>query len=122
MAIDTEHFKEKLLKEQQDVEAQLAKVGRKNPDNLSDWEAVPADASGGDSADENLVADSIEEYEENNAIVNTLETRLKDIRSGLDKIKHNVYGVCQICGKEIESDRLEANPAARTCKEHMSLQ
>lgn len=117
MAIDYEYFKKKLEEEQKEIETQLAKVGRQNPDNPSDWEAIPGESGG--SADENVVADNIEEYEENNAIVNTLETRLKDVRSGLDKIKHNVYGTCQICGKEIEPDRLEVNPAARTCKEHM---
>ncbi|MBI2086800.1 MAG: TraR/DksA C4-type zinc finger protein [Candidatus Zambryskibacteria bacterium] len=55
------------------------------------------------------------------AIVNTLETRYNDIKSGLDKIEHGTYGLCQICGKEIETDRLEANPSARTCIEHMNV-
>ncbi len=118
MTLDYEYFKEKLEKEQKKVEEELQKVGRKNPDNPSDWEATPESTE--DSADENVVADHIEDYEGNNAIVNTLETRLKDIRSGLDKIKHNVYGTCQVCGKEIEQDRLEVNPAARTCKEHIN--
>jgi RNA polymerase-binding transcription factor DksA len=71
-------------------------------------------------ADENVVADSIEEYEENTAITNSLEARYKDVKSGLDKIKHGVFGKCQICQREIEEDRLEANPAARTCKEHIN--
>lgn len=120
MAIDYDHFKKKLEAEKEDLERQLAEVGRKNPDNPSDWEPMPGDRDTS-LADENTVADSIEGFEENNAILNTLETRLNDVRSGLDKIKHNVYGKCQICGKDIEPDRLEANPAARTCKEHMNL-
>src|SRR4051812_18036843 len=107
MTIDYEHFKEKLEAEKQELETELKKVGRVNPDNPSDWEPTPAlsdrDVS---SADENTVADSIEEYEDNAAIVNTLEKRYNDIRSGLDKIKHGTYGTCQICGKEIETDRL----------------
>lgn len=119
MSIDYEHFKKKLEKEKKTLEKELASVGRKDPSNPSNWEAMPGDRDTS-LADENTVADSIEDYEENNAIVNTLETRLKDVRSGLDKIKHNVYGTCQVCSKEIELDRLEANPAARTCKEHMN--
>jgi RNA polymerase-binding transcription factor DksA len=118
MAIDTEHFKQKLLAEKASLEKELFDVGRKNPDNPSDWEAVPEEKDTS-QADENTVADSISDYEENNAIVNTLESRYNDIRSGLDKIEKGVYGTCQICGREIEIDRLEANPAARTCKEHM---
>ena len=118
MAIDYEYFKKKLEAEKKLVEKELEKVGRRNPDNPSDWEAEPTlrDSS---QADENTVADAIEELDDNSAIVNTLEKRYNDIRSGLDKIKHGTYGLCQICGKEIEKDRLEANPSARTCKEHM---
>src|SRR3989344_1146353 len=121
MAIDYEHFKLKLETEKKLLEKELEKVGRRNPDNLGDWEATPGledrDVS---QADENTVADSIEEYEDNGAIVKILEDRYNDIKSGLDKIKHGTYGLCQICGKEIESDRLEANPSSRTCKEHMN--
>jgi len=119
MAIDTEHFKAKLEEEKASLEHELTQVARKNPDNLSGWDPLPADRDVS-QADENTVADSIEEYEENTAIANSLEARYKDILSGLDKIKHGVYGKCQICQKEIELDRLEANPAARTCKEHMN--
>lgn len=118
MAIDYEYFRNKLEDEKKDLEEKLAQVGRRNPDNPSDWEAVPGDIET-DAADENIAADNIEEFEDNNAILNTLEARYNDVKSGLDKIKHGVYGTCQVCGKEIEEDRLEANPAARTCKEHM---
>ena len=118
MTIDTEHFKLKLEEEKRNLEAELSQVARKNPDNLSDWEPIPAEHEA--SADDNAMADGVEDYEENTAITNSLEARYKDVLSGLDKIKNGVYGVCQVCGKEIELDRLEANPAARTCKEHMS--
>lgn len=119
MSLDIPHFKEKLEKEKAELEAELQKIARRDPANPSNWEPAPADRDAS-QADENTVADSIEEYEENTAITNSLESRLKDVRSGLDKIKHNVYGTCQICQKEIELDRLEANPAARTCKEHIN--
>jgi RNA polymerase-binding transcription factor DksA len=117
MTIDTEYFKQKLETEKENLEKELEKVGRINPDNPSDWEAVPLNSD--ESADENVAADNIEGFEDNKAIVNTLEARYNDVKSGLDKIKHGVYGKCQVCSKEIETDRLEANPAARTCKEHM---
>ena len=121
MTIDLEYFKGKLEKEKALVEKELAKVGRVNPDNPSDWEATPPTDRDTSQADENTVADAIEDYEGNVAIVKTLEKRYNDIKSGLDKIKHGVFGICQICKKEIENDRLEANPSARTCKEHMDV-
>ncbi len=119
MTIDYDHFKKRLEQEKKLVEKELAKVGRVNPDNPSDWEATPPADRDTSLADENTVADTLEGYDSNKAIVTTLENRYKDIKSGLDKIKHGTYGVCQVCGKEIEADRLEANPSARTCKEHV---
>lgn len=118
MTIDLKHFKEKLEAEKKLLESELAKVGRKNPDNPSDWVAAPADDSRV-HADENLAADEIEEYDENMAIVNTLETRYNDVKLALDKIEKGTYGICEVSEHEIEIDRLEANPSARTCKEHM---
>lgn len=86
MAIDYAYFKKKLEAEEKLLEEELEKVGRRNPDNLSDWEATPADKDPS-QADENTVADGIEDYEENTAIVNTLETRYQDLKSALDKIQ-----------------------------------
>lgn len=119
MTIDLEHFKEKLEQEKKLLEKELEKVGRRNPDNPGDWEATPPAGRDTSQADENTVADAIEGYEDNAAIVRTLEARYNDIKSGLDKIKHGVYGICQVCKKEIESERLDANPSARTCIEHI---
>lgn len=118
MTINYTHFKKKLEAEKLLVGKELEKVGRRNPDNLSDWEATPADRDSS-QADENTVADSIEDYEENMAIVNTLETRYRDLRSALDKIKQGTYGLCQVCGEEIDVARLEANPSALHCRKHM---
>ena len=119
MTIDYEHFKQKLEKEKGLVEKELEAVGRVNPDNTSDWEATPPTDRDVSQADENTTADTIEDYEDNAAIVNTLEARDNDIKSALDRIQQGTFGLCQVCGKEIEADRLEANPSARTCKEHM---
>lgn len=118
MAIDYEHFKIKLEAERNLLEKELGAVGRRNPDNLSDWEATPADKDTS-QADENTVADSVEDYEGNVAIVDTLETRYRDLKMALDKIAQGTYGVCETCKEEIDAERLEANPSARTCRQHM---
>lgn len=116
--IDTNYFKQKLETELTQVESELSKYGRRNPDNQEDWEGKPADFDT-DTADESEAADKIEEYEENTAIVKELEVRYNDIKSALDKIAGGNYGMCEECGAPIEADRLEANQAARTCKQHM---
>ena len=71
------------------------------------------------SADLNDVADRTEEYDERRATLATLEGRYNDIRRAIKKIEDGTYGICEMGGEEIEEDRLEANPAARTCKAHM---
>lgn len=116
--IDTEYFKEKLEEELLLVEKELNDVGRKNPDNKADWEAEPADFDTS-SADENEMADKMEEYEENTAVLKELEIRFNDIKDALKKIEDDKYGLCEICGEPIEEERLIANQAARTCKKHM---
>jgi RNA polymerase-binding transcription factor DksA len=116
--IDVNYFKEKLEEELSMVEKELEEVGRKNPDNKADWEAEPADFDT-DRADESETADKFEEYEENIAVLNELEIRFNDIKDALKKIENGTYGVCEVSGEPIEKERLEANPAARTCKSHM---
>jgi len=116
--IDVNYFKEKLEEDLALVEQELNEIGRKNPDNKDDWEAEPADMNT-DSADPNETADNIEEFEENTAVLKELEVRYNDIKDALTKIKNGNYGLCEISGEPIEEERLIANPAARTCKEHM---
>lgn len=118
MEINTQHFKELLEKELETLETELSTVGRKNPENAGDWEAT--EKMDIDTADEDEVADSMTEYENNKGILDQLETRLSEVKSALKKIEDNTYGICEISGQPIESDRLEANPAARTCKAHMN--
>ena len=115
-------FKERLEQELGEVEKELSNIGNKNtsvnPETPTDWEAKPADFDT-DSADENETADKIEEYEENTAVLKNLEIRYNELKTALAKIEMNNYGACEVCGKPIEEDRLEANPAAKTCKDHM---
>lgn len=115
---DLKHFEDKLLEEKERLLADLKTVGRINPDNPGDWEPIPGE-QGNDPADKNDYADSISSYEENTAILKELETELKAVNEALERIKNETYGVCEV-GKEIISkERLEAYPAAKTCKEHL---
>lgn len=117
--LDIDYFKEKLEEELFLVEKELNNIGRKNPDNKNDWEAEPT-LMNEDSADPNETADNIEEFEENTAVLKELEIKYNDIKDALKKIEEGKFGICEISGEPIEEDRLIANPAARTCKAHMS--
>jgi DnaK suppressor protein len=113
-----EYFEKKLLDEKETLEKELSTVGRINPDNPKDWEAVPADTER--DTDPLDKADNIEEFENNTAILKQLETQLLDVNDALKRIEQGTYGVCEISRDPISEERLEANPSARTTKEHMN--
>lgn len=119
MTIDTQNFKNLLLNEQSVLEEQLASMGKKNSASTSDWDATTPEKAA-DEAEEGDIAENLEQFENNNAEVAQLEQQLKDVTDALEKIEQGTYGVCEIGGEEIETDRLEANPSARTCKAHMN--
>jgi DnaK suppressor protein len=113
-------YKNKLLEEKDLLEKELKTVGIKNSTN-SEWEATPnQDVDDADQADRNTVADEITDYENNAGILKQLQSRLYEVDLALEKIKSVKYGKCEICQGLIEEDRLQANPAARTCKKHIN--
>lgn len=114
----TKHFEEKLRAELAELEMELASIGRKNPENPKDWEATP-EKTDTHSADETELADSMESFEGNTAILKQLEIRYNEVKQALERVKGGSYGRCSACSTLIESDRLEANPAATTCKKHL---
>jgi RNA polymerase-binding transcription factor DksA len=115
------HFKNKLEAEAAEIEGELSKIAKKDPNQKGNWDATPGDIDVMNPlADANEAADKIEEFEENQIVTDALEVRHKEIKIALAKMEEGTYGTCEISGEAIEEDRLHANPAARTCKEHMS--
>jgi len=113
-----EQFKQKLLNEQQSLEEELRAIARFN-DETGLWEATPDQELIGE-IDDNDAADRFEDFEARSGMVTTLQERLTDIKDALLDIESKKFGICEVCGKQIEADRLDANPSARTCKEHMN--
>lgn len=116
--MNTEHFRTRLTEEKARLEAELSTVGRKNPSNPQDWEAVPPESE--QESDPNDQADVMEEYGNNNAILKDLEARYNDVLAALARIEDGSYGTCVVSGEAIEEERLEADPAAATCKAHLN--
>lgn len=115
--MNTEPYKTRLLEEKTTLETSLASVGRRNPHNPSDWEPVPGEV--GMEADQHDQAENLESYAENTAILTDLEIRYNAVLSALTRIEAGTYGVCSVGGETIEADRLNADPAATTCKAHL---
>ena len=111
-------YKIKLEEEKNLLEEELSSLGK--VDNTGDWEATAdSEVLNKEVEDEGDMAERSENFEERSIKLNSLEERLSDIKKALEKIDNDSYGICENCNKEIEEDRLEANPAAPTCKECM---
>ncbi len=115
--METNKYKKLLEEEKVKLIKELNTIGQKNPSNSKDWEAKPTNMDS-DSADDNEVADTIEEFEGNSAILKQLEIQVNNVETALKEILAGTYGKCLICGEQIPEDRLLANPASLTCIEH----
>lgn len=119
MIKDINFYKEKLEKELVLLEKELSKLGVVTSNNQSDW-TVKMPEENISPADENEVADTIDDFEINNAIINDLEINYNNIKIALEKIEKGNYGLCEIDKKQIEEERLRVNPSARTCEKHLN--
>jgi RNA polymerase-binding transcription factor DksA len=112
--MNTDMYKDKLITEKDLLTKELIDLGAKLDPETGNWEATPEVTDS--TADENDMGDKYEDYETNNEKVETLEERLNDIGDALAKLENGKFGICEVCGAQIEEDRLDANPAAKTCK------
>lgn len=102
--------------ERDSLEEDLASHGRAIPET-GDWQGNSSGLQG-EEADPADAADQIEELITNVPLVEELEGRYKDVRRAIQKMEDGKYGICEVCNEEIPMDRLEANPAARSCIKH----
>ncbi len=110
-----EQFKEKLEKEKEALEKELLAFAKEDEKVKGDWGARYPKFGEGDGGIEEE-ADEVQEYEKLVSLEHSLELRLKDINSALEKIEKGKYGVCEKCGKEISVERLNICPEAKLCK------
>lgn len=110
-AIDTDHFRERLLDERKRVVAAIQNLQDDHSGTLSD-------EAGEETAYDNHLADTATEtydreldytLEENSGHV------LAEIDAALKRIDDGTYGVCTNKGEQIPAERLEALPWATLC-------
>jgi RNA polymerase-binding transcription factor DksA len=51
------------------------------------------------------------------ALIDQADDHLAEVHAALGRLAAGTYGRCERCGGQIPVDRLEAVPAARTCRE-----
>ena len=60
------------------------------------------------------------EREKDLSILEQVDAELTDVEYALKRLDDGTYGTCEVDGKPIPEERLEAMPAARLCLEHQA--
>ena len=109
-AIDTEHFRERLLDERARVQEAIDYLHAQHPGSLEDeTQEIPSDNHPGDVATYTLDREIDYTLEENEGRV------LAAIDGALERIDNGTFGTCRTCGQEIALERLEALPYTTQC-------
>ena len=113
MTLDLEHFRSRLESERGRLEHALATVNHSGSmiEETGDL-AIGAGDHLADSATETFMRELDGGLEEN------AEHLLGEIDAALGRIDAGTFGTCQVCGREIEPERLEAVPYATLCIDH----
>ncbi|MEW9051881.1 MAG: yteA family sporulation protein [Neobacillus sp.] len=109
-------FRLQLLKEKGEIEDQLKQNDHFGLDRGHYHESV-----GELSSYDNHPADEgteLYEREKDIALNEHTDLQLRNIDKALEAMENGTYGKCEVCGKEIPYERLEALPNTTYCKEH----
>ena len=114
---DIERYKDELEQERAMLLREISAFAVPNPAVKGDW--IPGDRESFSNKREGLQKESVQE-QKNFAATHDLEIRLSNVTRALKKIKdgNGTFGICELSGNPIEKERLDSNPAARTCIAH----
>lgn len=110
-----EELKHMLIEEKEQLEKHFVLNDKENSQQDRD--------SLGDSTEELSSVDNhpadvgteVYERERDQAIDDTLDTQMDQIQNALSRIEKGTYGFCEVCGKEIPFERLQALPYTAYC-------
>ena len=111
--VSTAHFRDLLVAKRDRVQHALDVLHQENStsvdDELGEVGSNSIDDHPGDVATETHDRELDYGLEENAGAV------LKEIDAALTRIEDGTYGKCEICGRDIDEERLEARPWATLC-------
>lgn len=108
------HFKDLLNKERNDIINTLNLMNSNEPhdsmreyfDELSSYDNHPAD-----------LGTEMFMMEQNISLKSSQSNMVDEIDAALERLDDGSYGICKICGKDIDEDRLEILPYTNVCME-----
>ena len=88
-------------------------IQRERDDAIADagGELSSVDQHPGDSGTETF------EMEKNVSLLEQVDDELLEVEAAVQRLEGGSYGTCQVCGRPIGEERLEAMPATRFCVE-----
>jgi len=110
--MELENIKSALFAEKEELLNEIKKIAI---DDNGDFVAKETSTNTDDVPDDVDLAGEQENFANNGAILNELETRLNNVDSALTRIEAGTYGICSQCGQEISEKRILANNAADKC-------
>ena len=83
----------------------------------TDHAGIVAASSGSNADDEHDPEGATIAFERQQvvALLDAARRRLADVEAALERRETGGYGVCEVCGRPIPSERLAARPSARRC-------
>ncbi len=114
MSIDATRFRDALVKERNQLRSQIEHHdigGSSLIDEIGELMSSSADNHLADTASETFERELDEGLEEDAA------RQLREVEAALGRIEAGSYGTCEVCGKPIPEERLEAIPWATLCVE-----
>lgn len=112
-SIDTEHFRKRLEDEQARLDHALRFLERDNAGSIADELGEVNDSSVDNHLGDTATATFDRELEE--GLGEGAQQQLDEINAALQRIEDGTYGICEVCGKPIGAERLEAIPWTRLC-------
>lgn len=114
--MDTEAIKARL----EDERARLQRLRGGLAEETQQDGATGQDVSELSSVDQHPADVGSEEFEREKdlSILEQIESDLAAIDRAFARLETGDYGKCEVCGKDIGAERLEARPAATLCIEH----
>ena len=106
-------LKKELLAEKANIEMVLGEFTTENPVVKGDYKSHFHSVDQSDTSDEK--AHSVTDSEQELAVEQNLELRLREINETIKKIDENAYGVCEKCSSPIDIRRLKVIPVAKFC-------
>ena len=116
--METDQVRQRLDEERARLEGVRATFADENLNDESETDSL-SELSSYDQHQADVGTETFER-EKDLSILERVESELVDIEHALRRLDDGTYGTCEVCGKPIPEERLEALPATRLCLEHQA--